>query len=151
VASSVPNNVFVTYSTTSAAELAALAEILRQVSAKGDTPVTYREGKGVLYIEPGPLPGQAQLAVAKAVTGNRRTTNYSVVQRRLKTVAKELSDVYGATVTVAPNVPDLPVTFSINGATLEQALEVLMKAARGSLPNLNIRSSANSYVLEMGM
>ena len=139
----------VSYNTGSAAELAALAEVLRQAGARAGKPVTYREGKGVLYIEPGALPGEAQLAIAQAATGNRRTSSYNALQRRLKTVASDLSGSYGTTIMVAPNVPDLPLTFRVEGVTVDKALDALVAAGRTSIPNLSVRATDNGYLLEL--
>jgi type II secretory pathway component GspD/PulD (secretin) len=146
-------DVRISYTSTAEPELSALYAILKQASAKGKQ-VTYREGKGVLYIERGPLPGTEGLgeAVAAAtVAPTQKTATLTVLDQRLKRVAAELATQTGSTITVAPNVPDLPVSVRIVNMPADQALGEIVKTLHPSLPNLTVRvAGPNTFVVELG-
>jgi hypothetical protein len=146
-------DVRISYTSTAEPELSALHAILKQASAKGKQ-VTYREGKGVLYIERGPLPGIEGLgeAVAAAtVAPTQRTASLTVLDQRLKRVTADLATQTGSTITVAPTVPDLPVSVRIVNLPAEQALAEIVKSLRPSLPNLMVRvAGPNTFVVELG-
>jgi hypothetical protein len=147
VANRVPD-VPITYNTQAEPELAVLYGILRQASAKTGSPITYREGKGVLYIEPGSLPGEA---VVETRGPAARTFTFSTFSERIKKIAMYIAQSTGTTVTVAPNVPDIPLTYRATNLTADEALRALIEAARGTLPNLSYRQlSPNNYRLEIG-
>ncbi|HEU4752852.1 MAG TPA: hypothetical protein VFU47_07060, partial [Armatimonadota bacterium] len=145
-------DVRISYTTQSEPELAALSNILRQASAKGRQ-ITYREGKGVLYIEPGSLPGEslAQAVLTATAAAVRRTATVTTTQQSMRKIVQSIAEQTGTTITVAPTVPDLPVSIKIQNATADQALDDLVKALRPSLPNLGFRSTApNTYTVELG-
>lgn len=140
-------DVNISYTASSEPEFAALTSILKQAAVNGSQ-VTYREGKGVLYIEPGPLPGEFQ--TAKSLTNKIQRATYNPNQRKISEAARSLGQLTGAMVKVAPDVPDLLVTFSVKDATIEEALQSLVDAAKVSIPNLSFRSMGEgSYVLEL--
>lgn len=129
-------------------ELAALVTILRYASANGPL-VTYREGRGILYIEPGPLPGALPSALQRA-GGTLRLTTREFKEQKLREVALFIAQDTRTTIRVAPDVPDLPLTFRVEKANAESALRELVRAAQGSLPNLTFRATGpNAYVLEL--
>lgn len=139
----------VTYSTTNYPELAALKDLLRQASANRG-PITYREGMGVLYIEPGGLPGETYLASRRDVQSSARTSSYRANMEKIRATVKILEGAYGVTIRVGTNVPDLPVTFEVRNATIDAALQSLVTAARASLPNLVSRTvDEKVYSLEL--
>lgn len=140
----------VTYNVTSYPEIAALQGILKQASTNRD-PITYREGKGVLYIEMGPLPGQSVIISTRSISTNLKTTSLNFTNQRMREVAKLIGEGTGTSIRIAPNVPDIPLTFKIQGATAEQALQQLLNTGRNTLPNLSYRSlDTGSYVVELG-
>jgi type II secretory pathway component GspD/PulD (secretin) len=142
----------VTYSATRQPELAALQGLLRQASTPRN-PITYREGKGVIYIEPGPLAGELVVApkgTPAAGTTVRRTT-LNVMKQPLRQVAKLLQEGTGTVIQVAPNVPDVPITIRISDASVNAGLSAILESARGSLPGLTLRTrDTGVYVLELG-
>jgi hypothetical protein len=131
-------------------EFGALRKLLKAAAANGAV-VTYREGKGVVYIEPGPLPGQ-EVKVARDTSPQAiRKTSLAPVQQRISEAARLLAEATGTTVRLAPGVPDIPVTFKVQDATIEQALQALVDAGKKSLPNLSFRSTAQGiYVISLG-
>ena len=137
----------VTYNGTGEAEISALQGVLRHVGTQGQQ-VTYREGKGVLYIEPGPMPGQFEIASRAIPTVLRTTLN--LPQRPLKDIAKVIGDTYKTQVTVAPNVPNLRIDYKVSEATLAQAVDALVRAGKVSLPNLTVRQVPTGHVLQLG-
>ncbi len=138
----------VTYATTAEPELSVLQVLLRQCAAGGQ-PVTYREGKGLLYIEPGFLPGDYLLARTTApTTPQLNLITYDIKFKRIKQVAEDLAIRSGATITVAPNVPDLLVpALKVDKATLDQALDALKQAMKKSLPNLIVAKDGMDYII----
>lgn len=139
-------DVGISYSASAEPELSALYNILRQASGLGPQ-VTYREGKGVLYIEPGPLPGQA--VVPRKGDAALATVTLDAKQQRIKTVIATIENQTGATIRIAPTVPDLPITLKLEKARVEEALRALMIAARTSLPTLSFRQMGPGYVVEL--
>lgn len=136
----------VTYSASAEPELSALSNVLKRASALGPQ-VTYREGKGVLYIEPGPLPGLA--VVPGKGDAALSTVTLDVKQQRIKNVIASIENQTGTTIRVAPTVPDLPISLKVDKARVEEALRALMLAARTSLPNLSFRQMGPGYVVEL--
>lgn len=139
-------DVGITYSTSAEPELAALQNVLRQAAALGPQ-VTYREGKGVLYIEPGPLPGEATVPIKGE--GALSTVTLDAKQQRIKTIIASIENQTGASIRVAPTVPDLPITVKIEKARVDEALRAVMLAARASLPNLVFRQMGDGYIVEI--
>jgi hypothetical protein len=139
-------DVGITYTASDEPELSALFNVLKQASSLGPQ-VTYREGKGVLYIEPGPLPGFA-VVPAKGDAALARVT-LDAKQLRLKNVIATIENQTGATIRVAPTVPDLPITVKLDKASVADALRAVLLAARTSLPNLSYRQMGPGYVLEL--
>lgn len=141
-------DVRVTVEGTNTPELQVLHNVLRQAALQG-SPTTYREGNGVLYIEPGPLPGQYLLA-----RSNRgpRTTSYAPSNVPLRQAVKVLATATGATVEVAPAVPEVRVSFRVEEATIEEALQALVRAARAQVPTLGLkRLGDDRYQLGLGL
>lgn len=139
-------DVGITYSASAEPELSALYNILRQAGGLGGQ-VTYREGKGVLYIEPGPLPGQA--TVPGKGDAALATATLDLKQQRLKAVIAAIENQTGATIRIAPTVPDLPITIKVTKARVEEALRAVVEAAKASLPNLTFRQMGPGYVVEL--
>lgn len=138
----------VSYTTSGDTEIGALQSVLKQASEKGYQ-ITYREGKGgMIYVEPGPLPGEAKVT-AKGGISAEPTTSLSLTDR-LSKLATLLGGALMAEVKVAKNVPDLPVMLKIQDASIEQALEALVAAARESIPNLTLRRQGDTYHIELG-
>lgn len=146
IADKVGSNVRVTYNTGGEPELAALHQILRQAAMQGN-PVTYREGRGVLYIEEGPLPGQFQVAKASS---NVRRTSLNLPNTRLKRVVDIVGGALGTKITVAPNVPDVPISVRLTDGTIEEWMNEIIRAAKESLPNANYRTMGEGYIIELG-
>lgn len=139
-------DVGVTYSASAEPELSALFNILKQASGLGGQ-VTYREGKGVLYIEPGPLPGLA--VVPGKGDAALSTATLDVKQQRLKAVVATIENQTGATIRIAPTVPDLPISLKVTKVRVDEALRALILAARPSLPNISFRQMGPGYVVEL--
>jgi len=140
-------DVGITYSASAEPELSALYNILRQAGGLGGQ-VTYREGKGVLYIEPGPLPGFA--TVPGKGDAALATATLDLKQQRIKAVVAAIENQTGATIRIAPTVPDLPITIKLQKAKVEEALRAVILAAKASLPNLSYRQMGPGYILELG-
>ena len=119
-------------------ELAVLRDVLRQVSAIS-SPITYREGRGTLYVEPGPLPGQAKLYARALDSGELRRTSLNLTQQKLSDAIKLLAQSTGAKVTIAKNVPDIRISFTVNNVTIEEALRAVVASGRVEVPNLTFR------------
>lgn len=149
VAGNVPDT-RITYTAQGETEMSALRNILHQASAKGEQ-VTYREGKGILYIELGPLPGEQPVVIEKKPEGPR-ITSVSPNKQRLYDVVKNIATLTATNIRVSPNVPNLPVTFMAEG-TAEEIMTALVESAKGVLPNLSFHSEGGSkenFVLELG-
>lgn len=143
-------DVRITYTANGEPEMSALRNVLRQASAKSKQ-VTYREGVNMLYIELGPLPGEQPVVIEKRPE-ELKTTSFSATKQRLREVVKLIAGATRSTVHVAPNVPDVAITFSAQG-TIEQVMKALLESTRGVLPNLVFRregGSKDNYVLELG-
>lgn len=140
----------VTFTAANQFELAALYSLLGQMTATGQQ-VTYREGNQVLYIEPGPLPGEAVVVDRAAVTAGSPQKRVSLnLSQSLRKVVMALAQLGGAVVRVAPNVPDVPVAFMVQNTPFEDALFQLVQRARVSVPNLTVRNvGANTWELEI--
>ncbi|MBM3457188.1 MAG: hypothetical protein FJX77_01440, partial [Armatimonadetes bacterium] len=135
-------NIRVTYNVASYPELAALRDLLK-LAAANRGPITYREGKGVLYIEPGLIPGQPTLTARRQEpTTMARTTSYTApASEKLRAIVKILEGAYGVQIRVGPTVPDAVLTnFKIENATVSAALNAVVTGVRQSLPNLNVVS-----------
>lgn len=139
-------DVGITYSASAEPELSALQNVLRQAAALGPQ-VTYREGKGVLHIAPGPLPGAATVPVRGE--GALATATLDAKQLRIKAVIASIENQTGVTIRVAPTVPDLPITVKVDKARVDEALRAVMLAARTSLPTLVFRQMGNNYIVEL--
>jgi type II secretory pathway component GspD/PulD (secretin) len=139
-------DVSVSYSASAEPELSALSNILKQAAELGPQ-VTYREGKGVLYIEPGPLPGAATVPVKGE--GALATATLDVKQERLKAVIARIENQTGTTIRVAPTVPDLPITIKVEKVRVDGALRAVMAAVKTSLPNLTYRQMGTTYIVEL--
>lgn len=137
----------VTYSTQGETDIAILQRLLRQAAGKGNS-VTWREGNGMLFIEPGPLPGEAPQQTARTSSVQEPTTSLNLTDN-IRALATLLAQATQTTVTVSPNVPNLRVMLKVENATIDQALEALVAAARGSVPNLSFRKSGKRYILEL--
>lgn len=137
----------VSYTTPGDTEIGALQAVLKQAAEKGYQ-LTYREGKGVIFVEPGPLPGEAKVT-AKGGISAEPTTSLTLTAR-ISQLATLLGGALMADVKVAKNVPDLPVMLKVQDASIEQALEALVSAARESIPNLTVRRAGDTYYLELG-
>lgn len=130
----------ITYVATNEPELVALQSILRQASSFGKQ-VTYREGKGVLYIEPGPLPGDFKLGRGTGV----RVTSLDLKNQKISEIVRLLEGALGVTIKVAPNVPDLPIDYRIIEANAQEAIVALVDSARLKLPNIDFRPLGQGY------
>jgi type II secretory pathway component GspD/PulD (secretin) len=139
-------DVAVSYSASAEPELSALSNILKQAGELGPQ-ITYREGKGVLYIEPGPLPGAATVPVKGE--GALATATLDVKQERLKAVIARIENQTGTTIRIAPTVPDLPITLKLDKARVDGALRAVMMAVKASLPNLTYRQMGTTYFVEL--
>jgi hypothetical protein len=139
-------DVKISYTTANEPELAALQAVLKAASFGGKQ-VTYREGKGMLYIEPGPLPGDFQ--VSRRGLGGMPKTSLNQSGQKLKRVIDLLAGALNTKVTVAPNVPDIPVTVKLENVTIAEGLAQIVAAARTSLPNLNFRPQGTGYIVEL--
>jgi len=139
-------DVGITYSASAEPELAALQNVLRQAAALGPQ-VTYREGKGVLHIAPGPLPGEATVPIKGE--GALATATVDVKQQRIKAVIASIENQTGATIRVAPTVPDLPITLKIEKVRVDEALRAVLLAAKASLPTLVFRQMGPGYIVEL--
>jgi hypothetical protein len=138
----------VTYVTSTDPELVALHTILKQASTQVAQQVTYREGKGVLYIEEGPLPGD--FIVGRSGMSAVRRTSLNISMRKLKSVVELISGALNVPITVATNVPDIPVSVRFENADINDALRALMLATKDSLPNLSYRTQGTGFVIELG-
>jgi len=127
----------VTFNVVMEPELAALQSLLRLASENGEQ-VTYREGKGVLYIEPGPLPGEAKVEVKGK---DLRPVEINTT-RKLKDMAILIANISGATINVSPNVPDIPVTLKVKNQRVDQVLKALVESVKTSIPNLTLKTIA---------
>jgi hypothetical protein len=140
----------ITYAASGEPELAALAGVLRQAGMTGRQQLTYREGKGVLYIEPGPLPGEAVVS-SRTPTGPQGTVTLNVNQLPLKVVVDSIAQQSGTMIRIAPNVPNIRISIQVDKAPVEQALQTLLQSVADSIPNLTVRSTGNGiYSLELG-
>lgn len=139
-------DVTVSYTTANEPELAALYSMLRTISAQGGEQVTYREGKGTLYIEPGPLPGQFVVAAKQPTV---RRTNLNASRTKLKQVCDLVGGALGTKITVAPNVPDILISVKLTEASIDDAMAAIIAAARESLPNIGFRAVAGGFVVEL--
>jgi len=137
----------VTYVTGTDPELVALHTILKQSTTQVAQQVTYREGKGILYIEEGPLPGD--FVVPRSGMAAVRRTSLNISMRKLKSVVELISGALNVPITVAPNVPDIPITVRFENADINDALRAIVLATRESLPNLNFRTQGTGFVLEL--
>ncbi len=138
----------ITYSATAEPEFAALAAILKQASSS-TAPVTYREGTGVVYIEPGPLPGQA-LAGLKGGTAKQPRTSLTVMQQPLSKVIKSLAGPLGVKVEIADDVPDIPINLNLVDGTLEDAVAAISAEVLKQIPNITVKKlGENSFRLEL--
>jgi hypothetical protein len=147
VADAVPE-AHVSYNATNQPELAVLQELLKQVAQNGPA-VTYREGPGVLYIEPGPLPGQ--YLTGRAV---RETFKMDYVFRAtpFAQALQRIAQGTGAVVEVRGNIPNVPVSFPLKNATIEDGLDALLRATRAQLPTLGYKKvSEGRYQLGLGV
>ena len=138
----------VSYKANNQSELSVLQELLKQV-AQNNLPVTYREGQGVLYIEPGPLPGQFLNVRTPRETFK---TDFSPRNAPLAQVVLRLSQDTGAIIQVLGKIPDVPVTFRLKNATIQDALEALIGATRTTIPTLGYKKLAEDrYQLGLGV
>jgi hypothetical protein len=130
-------------------ELAALTGLLRQASAtSANQQLTYREGPGVLYIEPGPLPGEAVVSNKEPLVGPPVVTFKS--SQRVQKVAEELASRTGSTIVVSMKIPPLPVEIDVKNATVDDVLKEIIKKLKTSLPTIQYRSTAaNAYIIEL--
>jgi hypothetical protein len=145
ISDSIPKTVRVTYATANEPELAALNALLRSVAAQGSEQITYREGKGVLYIEPGPLPGQY-----KVVSKNPTVPRTSLTTKlKLRQITDLVGGALGTKITVAPNVPDIPVSVKLVDATIDDAIKAIVSSAKESLPNIGYKVVGNGYQIEL--
>lgn len=139
----------ITYSANGEPEFSTLRNILRQASSKSKQ-VTYREGKDILYVELGPLPGEQPLIVEKKIEGPIMGS-FSADKRRLYDVVKDIASRTRTNIRIEPNVPNLTVTFTADG-TVETIMNALVASAKGAVPNLNFRSEGGSnenFVVEL--
>ena len=118
----------------------------RGLGATHGMQATYREGKGLLYIEPGPLPGEATVLTARL--GARKVTG-DFKGKRITEVVQALSQQCGLSIHVAPNVPDVPVTFSVSDVPIEEALRQLQLAAKQSVPSLVVNNAGAGFQLQL--
>jgi hypothetical protein len=137
VAASV-KDVPITFNVQMEPELAALSSLLRLASEGGNEQLTYREGKGVLYIEPGPLPGEAKIE-SKIKDLKPLEINST---RKLKDMIIIIANLSGATINLSPNVPDIPVTVKVKNARVDQVLKMLVESLKTSIPNLTLKTIA---------
>jgi hypothetical protein len=123
----------ITVSATQETEGAVLRAMLAAARGSGGA-TTYREEAGVVYIEPGPLPGESE----GDALASPRTARVSLLceGRRLREVLRSLAGSSGARIDLAPDVPDLPVYVSVADMPLERAVEAVVARLRTSLPGL---------------
>jgi hypothetical protein len=142
-------DVRISYTTQGEPELVALQSVLRKAGLNGQQ-VTYREGRGVLYIEPGALPGE--FIISKSSPAVRRTVTLAFTDAPIFDVIRYVETNTGSTIKIAPNVPN-NVRISIKGErlTAEDALKTLVEAGRTSLPSLNYKKAAgdNQFVVDL--
>lgn len=150
VADKVPDTK-VTYSASSELELSVLEAVLRQAAATGTQAVTYREGAGVLYIEPGPLPGEAAVVTKKDQAVGKRIGPLKL-KRPIRELAQLLASTAGVTARVGATVPNIEVEYnSTETVSIGDAFRALVSAARASLPNLKLRPMGqDTFILELG-
>ncbi len=138
----------INYKATDQPEMEALREVLKRAADEG-TAVTYRDSRGVLLIEPGPLPGRLG-TTASLHPASLRAVTLSADRQRLRVVVRTLAAASGASIKVAPTVPDIRVTFDVKNGTVDEALRALLDAARVHLPNLALESSGErAFLLSM--
>jgi hypothetical protein len=135
----------ITFNVVMEPELAALASLLRLASEAGQQ-LTYREGKGVLYIEPGPLPGEAKVETK----GKDLKPVTIMTTRKLKDMVILIGNLSGATINVSPNVPDIPVMLKVKDQRVDVVLKALLDAVKTSIPNLTLKTiSPDVFSLEL--
>jgi hypothetical protein len=145
VAASV-KDVPLTFSVVMEPELAVLSQLLKAASEAGGEQLTYREGKGVLYIEPGPLPGEAKV---ESKSKDLRPVEI-MTTRKLKDMIILIANISGATINVSPNVPDIPVTLKVKNARVDVVLKMLVDSVKTSIPNLTLKTIApDNFYLEL--
>ena len=145
VAASV-KDVPVTFNTEMEPELAILSQILKGAAEANGEQITYREGKGVLYIEPGPLPGEAKVEAK----GKDLKPVTIMTTRKLKDMVILIGNLSGATISLAPNVPDIPVMLKVKEQRVDVVLKALIDAVKTSIPNLSLKTIATGvYALEL--
>ncbi len=139
----------ITYNVSNEPELVALHAILRQTAESG-TPITYREGPGILFVEPGLLPGD--FFVPKVKPGDPAALNLVTLDvrgTRLKELLEKLAIQSAATIIMAPNVPNLPVTMKVEKVTLDVALQEVKRALNKQLPNLLWSKDGTEYIVSV--
>lgn len=136
----------ITYSASNEPEFSALSSVLRQAAANGQQ-VTYREGKGVIYIEPGPLPGNF---VVNTRPQSKGMVVLNVNQLPLKVVVDSIAQQAGITIKVPPSIPNVRVTLKVDKATPDEALQALVEAVAESIPNLQFKAVGTGYELVQG-
>lgn len=136
----------VSYTTAGETEIGALQAVLKESAERGYQ-ITYREGKGVLFIEPGPLPGEAKVSAKGGISAEPTTS--LVLTDRLSKLVPILAGALMADVRIAKNVPDLPVMLKVQDASIEQALEALIASARESIPAIMVRRQGDIYHIEL--
>ncbi|MFN3652265.1 MAG: hypothetical protein ACK47B_22020 [Armatimonadota bacterium] len=137
----------ISYHVQSEPELLALRRVLKLAAQAGE-PVTYREGDGVLHLEPGPLPGEVATALRAEVARTKTATfNYRLLG--LSSVLAGISGQTGAKIEMAPNIPNLPLTVKADQVGVEVALDMVIAALRESLPALSYRKTGeDAYRVE---
>jgi len=137
----------ITYTGNNEPELVALHGILRNAAASGEQ-ITYREGRGVLYIEPGPLPGMLVSTAVRPVVGARTNqVTLNVKDMPIRDVVATIIRETGAALELAPTVPNVRVTLRLEGAGIHEAVSALLAAGRVGVPNLGVTPRGTGFVL----
>jgi type II secretory pathway component GspD/PulD (secretin) len=137
-------NLKVNVNATQQPELVVLRQILRSAAIQGNS-LTYREGMGTLYIEPGYLPGEPYRGNIRPAPA--KTVSMTAVQQPLKEVVRTISDRSGTTILVDAAVTDVALSVQLANAPIDEALQKLVEAARSRLPQLRYRQSNGTYTL----
>ena len=72
-------------------------------------------------------------------SGELRRTSLNLTQQKLSDAIKLLAQSTGAKVTIAKNVPDIRISFTVNNVTIEEALRAVVASGRVEVPNLTFR------------
>jgi len=145
VATGVPD-VGITYNAVNEPELGALRAVLKLAAQQSGKQFTYREGKGLLYIEPGPLPGEIRVGARKEVRPDLVTLD--VKKTLVKIVFDSIERQAGVKIHAPATLPNLPVDVKVTKVPAGDAIQAVIEAL--GIPNLQFRASGKDYTIVPG-